>query len=238
MQSPTLVETPTFLASCDMRSYGQQAVYAPHHKWSHGVEANNLQKHAESMFKVDFFEFYTLLERYISVSLAIMGVHVSGTVPRTNVNALKYITNPELRNSRPQALHAFHANLLQALDAKDCPLHASLGTQEVRIQLGLAKDYRNAWKDADEETAKTNGHSRDRSPSKNVALRDFDLDTMLRMLLTGCEHAHVTVQARPETDSNSLTAEDFEQQSYYDQYSSMDMDDIPFEYIDDAMDLD
>jgi hypothetical protein len=58
-------------------------------------EANMPQKQAESMFKVDFFEFYTLLERYISTSLEIMGVQVSGTAPRTNVNALKYITNPE-----------------------------------------------------------------------------------------------------------------------------------------------
>jgi hypothetical protein len=79
-------------------------------------EANMPQKQAESMFKVDFFEFYTLLERYISTSLEIMGVQVSGTAPRTNVNALKYITNPDLHRTRPRALHAFHANLLDALD--------------------------------------------------------------------------------------------------------------------------
>ena len=40
-------------------------------------ETDIAQKQAESMFKVDFFEFYTLLERYITDCLAIFGVFVS-----------------------------------------------------------------------------------------------------------------------------------------------------------------
>ncbi|KAJ4303337.1 hypothetical protein N0V90_002230 [Kalmusia sp. IMI 367209] len=202
------------------------------------IRATN-SKQAESMFKVDFFEFYTFLERYISTSLEIMGVHVSGAAPRTNVNALKYITNPELRQSRPQALHAFHANLLEALDDTKCPLHASLGNQEVRIQLGLAKDYRNAWKDADEKAVQTNGHGKDEEPRKKVRLEDLDLDTMLRYLLAGCEHAHDIVQARPDANPSEFTSQDFEQQMYRGKsHTQMEMDDVPLEYMDDAMELD
>lgn len=191
------------------------------------------------MFKVDFFEFYTLLERYISTSLEIMGIHVSGSAPRTNVNALKYITNPDLHRTRPRALHAFHANLLEALDDPNCPLHISLGNQEVRIQLGIAKDYRNAWKDADEKVTKTDSYEKDEESRKNISLQDLDLDTMLRYLLAGCEHAHGIVQDRPDANPNDFTSRDFEQQAQQQDTSrNMEMEDVPFEYMDDAMDLD
>lgn len=191
------------------------------------------------MFKIDFFEFYTLLERYIFVSLEIVGVHVSGNAPRTNVNALKYITNPDLHRTRPRALHAFHANLLEALDDPKCPLHISLGNQEVRIQLGLAKDYRNAWKDADEKVSKKDGYSDDgRKDSRtNISLQELDLDLMLRHLLAGCEHAHGVVQEQLGADPNTFTARDFEHTQQHTD-ALMDMDDVPFEYMDDAMDLD
>lgn len=188
------------------------------------------------MFKVDFFEFYTLLERYISLSLETLGVYVSGTSPPRNVNALKYITNPELQRTR--ALHAYHANLLDALDDANCPLHASLGIQDVRIQLGIAKDYRNAWKDADEHVMKKSNYDQDNS-RKNVRLEELDLDTMLKYLLAGCELAHDVVQAKPDADPNTFTSRDFERQAQYQTPNeSMDMEDIPFESMDDAMDLD
>ncbi|KAL1593923.1 hypothetical protein SLS60_010656 [Paraconiothyrium brasiliense] len=206
-----------------------------------------MHKQAESMFKVDFFEFYTLLERYISTSLEIMGVHVSGiaTQARSNVNALKYITNPDLHRTRPRAVHAFHANLLEALDDPTCPLHVSLGNQDVRIQLGIAKDYRNAWKDAGEKVTKTDGYDQDEGPEKNVRLQDLELDTMLRYLLAACEHAHVTVEERPDANPNDFTSRDFEQQAQPQNTSNilemegvLEMEDVPFEYMDDAMDLD
>ena len=192
------------------------------------------------MFKIDFFEFYTLLERYIFVSLETVGIYVSGNAPRTNVNALKYITNPDLHRTRPRAVHAFHANLLEALDDLQCPLHISLGNQAVRIQLGLAKDYRNAWKDADEKLSKTEVHANDdhKDTRRNVSLQELDLDLMLKTLLAGCEQAHGVVQQQPGVDPSTFVTRDFEhaQQQYTD--AVMDMDDVPFEYMDDAMDLD
>ncbi|KAF2244839.1 hypothetical protein BU26DRAFT_87318 [Trematosphaeria pertusa] len=194
-------------------------------------------KQAESMFKVDFFEFYTLLERYITVCLGVLGVSVSATAPRTNVNALRFITNPDLQRRRPEAAHAFHQNLLEALDDENCALRASLGNQEVRIQLGLAKDYRNAWKDADENIAAPEKEHHNGESRKNVKLQDLDLERMLRLLLAGCEHAHGVVQGRdPSFNGNDLTSRDFEPEAYAD--DSMETDDVPFEYMCDAMDLD
>lgn len=200
-------------------------------------DADFKKKQAESMFKVDFFEFYTLLERYITVCLGVLGVSVSATAPRTNVNALRFITNPDLQRRRPEAAHAFHQNLLEALDDENCALRASLGNQEVRIQLGLAKDYRNAWKDADENIAAPEKEHHNGESRKNVKLQDLDLERMLRLLLAGCEHAHGVVQGRdPSFNGNDLTSRDFEPEAYAD--DSMETDDVPFEYMCDAMDLD
>ncbi|KAF2134600.1 hypothetical protein P153DRAFT_305129 [Dothidotthia symphoricarpi CBS 119687] len=205
-----------------------------HHK--HAMDT--LSRQAESMFKVDFFEFYTLLERYITVCLGVFGVDISAAAPRNNVNALRYITNPDLHRTRPLASHAFHANLLETLDDEKCPLHASLGMQDVRIQLGLAKDYRNAWKDADEKVTTSNWTSENETSRKNVELQDLDLQLMLENLVAGCEHAHGVTQGHdsPGLNGTVLTSQPFQPQSYI--HDGMEMDDIPFEYMDDAMDLD
>lgn len=201
----------------------------------HDESQQALAKQAESMFKIDFFEFYTFLERYVTLCLATLGVSVSASAPRENVNTLRYITNPDLQRTRPLASHAFHANLLEALDDENCPLHSSLGVQDVRIQLGLAKDYRNAWKDADEKDSWDNENG---ASTKNVKLPELALEAMLRILIIGCGHAHDIVQAYAGADVNgsSLTSRDFEPPTYA--YDSMVMGDVPLEYMDDAMELD
>lgn len=197
------------------------------------------KKQAESMFKVDFFEFYTLLERYITTCLGIFGINISAATPRNNVNALRYITNPDLHRIRPLASHAFHANLLEALDDDNCPLHSSLGMQEVRIQLGLAKDYRNAWKDADEKVTGSSWALENEDSRKNVRLQDLDLELMLRNLISGCEHAHGVAQRHTNPGPNGVgpTSQNFQTQLHAGD-DGMETDDIPFEYMDDAMDLD
>ncbi|CAO2653991.1 Nn.00g107240.m01.CDS01 [Neocucurbitaria sp. VM-36] len=209
-----------------------------HHESHHAMESGATGKRqADSMFKIDFFEWYTLLERYITDCLAVLGFSISATAPLVNINALRYITNPDLHKTRPLAFHAFHANLLEALDDEKCPLHTSLGTQAVRVQLGLAKDFRNAWKDADEKV--THSQAADNADfRKNIKLHDLQLEMMLRTIIVGCEHAHSLVQGHDNATihSNALASQDFEPQTYG--YNSMDTGDMPFEYMDDAMDLD
>ncbi|KAF2878021.1 hypothetical protein BDV95DRAFT_478953 [Massariosphaeria phaeospora] len=195
-------------------------------------------KYAESMFKVDFFEFYTLLERYITLCLSIMGVYVSGSAaPKTNINALKFITNPDLQRRRPQASHAFHANLLEALDQDSCPFSASLGNQDVRIQLGLAKDYRNRWKDADENISTKSWSQQEDDSRPPIKLDQLDLDIMIRTLLIGCAQAHDKVHGHADVDHNRATS-----QNGRDMETSLDhgmhIDDVPYEFMGDAMDLD
>ncbi|KAF1940097.1 hypothetical protein EJ02DRAFT_504383 [Clathrospora elynae] len=209
----------------------QQNGYHEHHAMESGASStNSIQKQAESMFKVDFFEFYTLLERFITDCLALLGFSVSAAAPLRNFNALRYETNPDLHRSRPMASHAFHANLLEALDDEKCPLHGSMGIQSVRVQLGLAKEYRNAWKDADAKANVSNGDTR-----ANIQLQDLQLELMLRNLIGGCDLAHGVVQGHTN-GTNGFTSRDFEPQSYVS--TNMDMDDAPFEYMGDAMDLD
>ncbi|CAG5185466.1 uncharacterized protein ALTATR162_LOCUS11313 [Alternaria atra] len=203
------------------------------HKSQHAMGSGASSKQAESMFKVDFFEFYTLLERYITDCLAIFGVSVSASAPRTNFNALRYETNPDLHRTRPMASHAFHANLLEALDDEKCPLAGSLGLQDVRVQLGIAKEYRNAWKDADSKASVSSVDAR-----ANISLQDLQLEHMLRNIIGGCDLAHEVVQQHSDgtTNGRSLTSQDFEPTTYG--YTSMEIEDTPFEYMDDAMDLD
>ncbi|KAJ4355117.1 hypothetical protein N0V95_003199 [Ascochyta clinopodiicola] len=204
----------------------------------HHESQKALAKQAESMFKIDFFEFYAFLERYITLCLTTLGVSVSAAAPRNNINALRYITNPDLHRTRPLASHAFHANLLEALDDETCPLHSSLGVQDVRIQLGLAKDYRNAWKDADEKEVTSSWDDKDGTSPRNVKLPELALDAMLRTVIVGCGHAHDVVQAFEgvEMTGSGLSSQDFEPPTYA--YDTMVMGDVPLEYMDDAMELD
>lgn len=217
---------------------GLDAASVSSHRTRSLSEANSGKIQAEAMFKVDFFEFYTLLERYITTCLTIFGVNISGFAPQTNVNALRYITNPDLHRTQPMASHAFHANLLEALDDDKCQLHASFGIHHVRVELGLAKEFRNAWKNADERMIASKWDEEDRT-QKNITLTDAQLERMLRALVEGAEHAHGLVQAHTATTANGtgFTSRDFEPQSYSSKTNGH-LDDRPLEYMNDAMDLD
>ncbi|KAL6707617.1 hypothetical protein ACN47E_003967 [Coniothyrium glycines] len=201
---------------------------------NHILESGATSKQAESMFKVDFFEFYTLLERFITDCLAVLDFRISAAAP-VNVNFLRYVTNPDLHRTRPLATHAFHANLLEAIDDTNCPLHTTLGIQEVRVQLGIAKDFRNAWKDADSSTVKKSGVDHD---PRDVKLQDLQLETMLRAIIMGCDQAHAIVQTHTDRSTNGigLTSRDFEAQLCASGH--VESTDTPFEYMDDAMELD
>jgi hypothetical protein len=195
------------------------------------------KKHAESMFKVDFYEFYTLLERYLTLCLSVFDISVSGAAPKSNVNALRFITNPEFARTRPEASHQFHANLLEALDDTHNPLHIAFSNQDIRIQLGLAKDYRNHWKDADEKLL--TGQSLPASETlgrKAVKLSDLNLRLMLEAILAGCEHALNIVHNRPNNPLNGGSTTSDLEIGYYN--TEMEMDSAPLEYMDDPMDLD
>ena len=205
------------------------------------IETNLQKKKAESMFKLDFFEWYTVLERYITLCLSVYGISVSGTAPKSNVNVLRQFTNPHFANNL--ADHQFHANLLEALDDPRCALHPALGNQDVRIQLGLAKDYRNRWKDADEKVTSSNWSSAD-DERKAVRLEDLNLEFMVRSILYGCEHAlHIVQNQSVDPTAVSYASRDYESLGRNGHSSSTGtsmtmVEDAPIGFMDDAMDLD
>lgn len=192
---------------------------------------------AELMFKLDFFEYYMLIERALVHLLGVFGIDV----PRgycspsegSNINSSDNNNNKNINNSndnggarresrglaasiwgdggprpRSRPRHRYHANVLAALDREDNPLHAALGTGEVRRQLGRAKDLRNRWKtagddddddDDDNNQDRHRGGAREPSPSvrernwhtKKIAapLESYNLEKMLEAIFAGLEEA-------------------------------------------------
>ncbi|KAF2272248.1 uncharacterized protein EI97DRAFT_232763 [Westerdykella ornata] len=195
-------------------------------------------KQAESMFKVDFFEFYTLLERYLTVCLALFGIFVSGNAPRSNLIGLRLLTDPDYAKRKLQADHQFHANLLDALTDTKNPLCPALGHQDIQMQLALAKDYRNRWKDADEKLLSSQWQNVHGEETLGIRLKDLGLGVMVRTILSGCEHALDIVLNQTSNYSfvgSTLSQVGSEECSLQE---AMDMDDMPFEFMDDAMELD
>ncbi|OJJ50231.1 hypothetical protein ASPZODRAFT_1135432 [Penicilliopsis zonata CBS 506.65] len=96
---------------------------------------------AEIMFKLDFHEYYALLERAIVHLLGVFDIVVSSRFAASHL---------ALNGDRPLlSSHRYHANVLEALDTPSCPLYSVLGTEEVQEQLRRAKELRNRWKTAD-----------------------------------------------------------------------------------------
>lgn len=159
---------------------------------------------AETMFKVDFFEFYALLERALVCLLGSFGMVISAdhstTVPlapsSTGLNRSVYSDETIAQSSiigDSRAFygyaHRFHANVLTALDLDTNPLHDILGTGKVRQYLGLAKEFRNRWKEVDLENAETQDHLEGLHRSYHQILIDLKLDEMLAAMLSALDQA-------------------------------------------------
>lgn len=200
---------------------------------------------AEIMFKVDFFEFYALLERVLVHLLGCFGMvitaeHHYNTTTAVNVPVVPSSTdlNRSVTKNTSSILgdsraiygyaHRFHANVLAALDLDTNPLHAVLGTGKVRQYLGLAKEFRNRWKEVEIELEAQNAESpQDRDPLAGLhrnyhqILIDLKLDEMLATLLAALDQARalayehlpsstrsVEVNMWNDADGNHVLAED------------------------------
>ncbi|KAK0667447.1 hypothetical protein QBC41DRAFT_324015 [Cercophora samala] len=161
----------------------------------------------ELMFKLDFFEYYMLIERAVVHLLAVFGVDIDRHIPTTSTESSR--AGSPVKQSQGQKLglsgsrwgshrdngnrsnHRYHANVLEALDKPDNPLHEILGQGEVRKQLGRAKDLRNRWKTAGEEIDDGGilgqQQPREWQPTKKIAapLETYDLSNMLRAISDG-----------------------------------------------------
>ncbi|OAA54394.1 hypothetical protein ISF_08322 [Cordyceps fumosorosea ARSEF 2679] len=119
---------------------------------------------AERNFKVDFYEFYAWIEQAIVLLLLVFAV----TIPRERGSG----------GSRGgSSSHAYHHNVLRALDEEPNPLHDVLGRGDVNQALWKAKELRNRWKDAAE--------GRETPP-----LKMYDLAWIMGTVLRGLEEGY------------------------------------------------
>ncbi|KAL2017111.1 hypothetical protein VTK56DRAFT_2583 [Thermocarpiscus australiensis] len=189
------------------------------------------------MFKLDFFEYYMLIERALVHLLSVFGVDIprGHAYSHPHPRPQSWYSSPSkwdgANGERGRGLeasiwkeaprHRYHANVLAALDREDNPLHATLGTGEVRRQLGRAKDLRNRWKTAgdDPDGDDRGAHESATGPEREwhtkkvpAPLETYDLEHMLEVIFDGLEKAFKVAerfvrgdaQQGAETDADML----------------------------------
>lgn len=147
---------------------------------------------AEIMFKLDFHEYYALLERAIVHLLGVFGIEVSSSFHGSR-KAERHASEREGQ----LGTHRYHANVLDALEAKDCPLYSVLGHGRVHEQLRRAKALRNRWKTAD-STEEENPPflDRDRRDVGSLPLESYDFDDMLQQIFSGLDEGFRLAQEK------------------------------------------
>ncbi|KAH8879585.1 hypothetical protein GQ53DRAFT_29800 [Thozetella sp. PMI_491] len=187
---------------------------------------------AEIMFKLDFFEFYMLIERAVVHLLGVFGVEVSRGFADRHLEALAEEQRTGPNGSRnapvvPQFSHRYHANVLEALDNPANPLHGSLGTGEARRQLARAKDLRNRWKNAEDGDSKVLGVAA-KTGYVPTPLESYDLEKMLTDIFDAFDRAYLTAEAfvLKSNDTKMTTAAISEEEEWDFMVDAMDWESV------------
>ena len=154
----------------------------------HGPDASN-KAEAELMFKLDFFDYYMLCERALVHLQGVFGISIS----RDSTARGPGKPQPATGQRNGKYTHRYHANVLGALDLEDNPLHTVLGVGDVRWHLARAKDLRNHWKNADDDTRNTTAAtgSRNKKLTRPALLSSYDLAGILTSIHQGLDKAYV-----------------------------------------------
>ncbi|KAI1822906.1 hypothetical protein F4861DRAFT_358135 [Xylaria intraflava] len=137
----------------------------------------------EIHFKLDFHEFYMLIERAL---VHLMGVYGIVVYSQADMNGNGHGVGDVEQNNHPANFrdrsqpHRYHENVLLALDDPQNPLHETLGQPVVRKQLWRAKELRNRWKDADND---------DHGRFMPAPLEAYNLKEILQTILLALEWA-------------------------------------------------
>lgn len=197
------------------------------------------------MFKLDFFEYYMLVERALVHLQGVFGVSISRGSPRAGAGLAGSVwrggTSSNNDDTKNVAEHRYHANVLAALDSPENPLHAILGVGEVRRQLSRAKDLRNRWKTAAEEhdeaaaaagekhgAGGVGSSSRARSPNGRTPkvpapLETYNLEHILATIFDGFDAAFLVAEQHVRGGSNeSVDLEMTEEQQWEFMVDAMD----------------
>lgn len=168
--------------------------------------------HAAPMFQLDFFEWYTLLERILVLLLAFFRISVSpaGAGRGNGVGGGTWSN------------HRYHEAVLEALEQGK--LHEVLGSGEVAAALRRAKGYRNRWKGADEVELRGEGEGEGEAGE----IRELGVEGLVECVLGGLERAWGVVvvagevQGEGEGEGRVVVVDE-------------DMVDAPWEAVGDAM---
>ncbi|KAL0932892.1 uncharacterized protein CTRU02_211855 [Colletotrichum truncatum] len=190
-----------------------------------GGETN--AQEAELMFKLDFYEYYMLLERALVHLLGVFGA----TVPR---DASERWMPPAARNGAAgYSTHTYHENVLAVLQREDNPLREALGSGEVLFHLSRAKELRNRWKYAEEASgAKKEETGRRRERDGTAPLESYDLDRIFMHVFAGFDAGYAIAERRVAEDSGVKAGE----MGGYDFGKEMEIEEDEFDFMVEAMD--
>jgi hypothetical protein len=158
------------------------------------IDANEIH------FKLDFHEYYMLIERALVHLMGVYGIVIYAHLDE-NGNGYgvgkAHQSNPGTIRDRSQR-HRYHENVLLALDNRDNPLHNTLGRPEVRKQFARAKELRNRWKNADDA---------DNGRFMPAPLEAYNLEEILQTILQALEQAFFVTeqyvrQRNPDVDQS------------------------------------
>ena len=143
--------------------------------------------HSEIMFKLDFYEFYMLLERALVHLLGVFDISVSRDAAASANGGFR---GPAAGGARSSD-HAYHHNVLAALDSPDNVLHGVLGRGDVRTCLGKAKEMRNKWKYLDEEQVE----------GGEMGLAECNVEAILETIVGAFEVAYEVARDKVESET-------------------------------------
>ena len=149
---------------------------------------------AELMFKIDFFEYYMLIERALVHLLGVFGITVSPSFGGSHQHRMNGADAPNGGGYHHHHQHRYHANVLEALDNPDNPLHEALGSGDVRRQLWRAKDLRNRWKNVDDPDGGGKNGNYKGAATESAPLESYDLEHILVIIFEGFDRAFATAE--------------------------------------------
>jgi hypothetical protein len=152
-----------------------------YHRALNAVDFGFTVAEAEKNFKVDFYEFYAWIEQALVLLLLVFGI----TIPRGPGHGGR--------------AHAYHYQVIVALEAPTCPVYEALGTGEANQALRKAKELRNKWKDMSE--------GKDTPP-----LKMYDLNWLVGQILGGLEVGYAIAARAVEEEALRWQGEDMDEQ--------------------------
>lgn len=166
--------------------------------------------HAEIMFKLDFHEYYALLERALVHLLGVFGIAVSAAP----------------KNAHGMGLHRYHANVIEALEARSSPLRGVFKTGDRLRQLRRAKELRNRWKTADLSQEDINRDEFGFARNDRVSgLESYDLEKILADIFDALEDGYQLAETHAAQTDMSRSSQ-----------SRVAESEIDWDFIVDAMD--